>query len=247
MNTYFDRFERSMCDVVERRMNRRWYARLLGTSRTRTLVVVVAALVVATPAFGAISGWFSVGKPNLPPPAKAGYLFGLAKPGSSRLLSSRVPDPDGGPPWGLRLVKTSRDDTCVQLGRVVDGQLGSLGIDDAWHNDHQFHAISPKDDPIDECGSTDAVGYGYVNRGILGEQASANPHPEWLPAVPSRGTCRSNGSASSGGIVSDPCLDYLRGLSRGCRQVVFLGLLGPDAISVTYQKPGAGSNRADFG
>ncbi len=237
MNTYFDRFERSMCDVVERRMNRRWYARLLGTSRTRTLVVVVAALVVATPAFGAVSGWFSVGKPNVPPPAKAGYMFGLARPGSSRLLSLRVPDPDGGPPWGLRLVKTSRDDTCVQLGRVADGQLGSLGIDDAWHNDHQFHAISPKDDPIDQCGSTDAVGYGYVNRGILGEQASANPTP-FLSG------CQLPHYLSLMGLRRPPHVRTHVSTTPGCPadagRVVFLGLLGPDAISVTYQKPGGG-------
>jgi hypothetical protein len=70
-------------------------------------------------------------------------LFGVVRPGDSRLLPIRVADPQGGPPWGLRLVRTTRGDTCVQLGRVQDGQLGSLGIADAWDNDHRFHPIPP--------------------------------------------------------------------------------------------------------
>jgi hypothetical protein len=54
------------------------------------------------------------------------------------------------------LVHTSRGDTCVQFGRVVDGQIGTLGIDYAWGNDHQFHEIEPNYSPADICGATDA-------------------------------------------------------------------------------------------
>jgi hypothetical protein len=232
MSDYFSTLKQGLGDAVERRAHLPWYSRLrLGHGRA--LVVVVAALVVATPAVGAVSGWFSFGKPNAAPPAKPGFMFGLEKPGSSRLLPLRIADPEGGPPWGLRLVKTSRDDTCVQLGRVEDGQIGSLGIDDAWKNDDRFHTISPKDDPADQCGSTDAAGYGYVNRGVLGKQASANPTPpgcrlpQYLSLMGRHGAPRFH-----------PPVSTSPGCPAGAGRVVFFGLLGPDATSVTYRTPG---------
>jgi hypothetical protein len=232
MSDYFSTLKQGLGDAVERRAHLPWYSRL-RLRHGRALVVVVAALVVATPAVGAVSGWFSVGKPNPAPPAKPGFLFGLEKPGSSRLLPLRVADPDSGPPWGLRLVKTSRGDTCVQLGRVENGQVGSLGIYGAWHNDSRFHAISPKDDGADQCGSTDAVGYGYVNRGVLGEQASANPTPEGcrLPQYLSL-------MGRHGPPGFHPPASTRPGCPAGAGRVVFFGLLGPDATSVTYRKPG---------
>jgi hypothetical protein len=240
MSSYFDRVEQGLCDAVARRAHRPWYIRLRRLGRAHPLAVVLAALVVATPAVGAVSGWFSFGKPTIPPPAKPGYMFGLEKPGSSRLLPIRVPDPEGGPPWGLRLVKTSRDDTCVQLGRVEDHELGSIGIDGAWNNDHRFHVISPKDDPIDQCGSTDAAGYGYVNRGILGEEASAD-----VPSKGQRGTaCTPPQYATLVGLRHAPRGRVPVPTTSGCGpdtgRVVFLGLLGPDAESLTYRKPGGG-------
>jgi hypothetical protein len=52
---------------------------------------------------------------------------------SARLLPLRAPDPDGGPPWGMRMVPTSRGQLCLQVGRVVDDQLGVLGDDGRLH------------------------------------------------------------------------------------------------------------------
>jgi hypothetical protein len=38
----------------------------------------------------------------------------------------RVEDPDGGPPWGIRTWRTSRQAACWQVGRIVGGKLGVL-------------------------------------------------------------------------------------------------------------------------
>ena len=66
---------------------------------------------------------------------------------SVRLLALRVPDPRGGPPWGMRLVRTTRGLLCAQVGRVVDGELGQLGLDGAFADDGRFHALAPDDLP----------------------------------------------------------------------------------------------------
>jgi hypothetical protein len=39
-------------------------------------------------------------------------------PSSVRLLALCVADPDGSPPWGLRMIKTTRGLMCVQVGRI---------------------------------------------------------------------------------------------------------------------------------
>ncbi len=56
-----------------------------------------------------------------------------------QLLPPRTLRPAGGPPWGLRLVKTSRGLGCVQLGRIREGKLGVLGRDFAFKDDGKFH------------------------------------------------------------------------------------------------------------
>jgi hypothetical protein len=243
MNDYFSNVKQGLGEAVERQAHLRWYSRLLRASYARPLVVVVAALAIATPAVGAVTNWFSFGQPNVGPPAHAGIMWGLEKPGSSRLLPMRTPDPLGGPSWGLRMVKTSRGDTCVQLGRVERDQIGSLGIDDAWNNDGLFHEISAKDTVDDQCGSTDAAGYGYVNVGMLSEDASANiGHqgagsgrtsrgcaPRYRPLPGSR-----KHPVPRGGAGTEPLCP------PGGSRMVFFGMLGPDATSVTYRKPGGG-------
>jgi hypothetical protein len=241
VSDYFSTVRQGLGDAVERRAHLRWYRRV-RLSHGRALAVVFAALVIAAPAAAAVSGWFSFGKPNVPPHINAGAMFGLLKPGSSRLLSLRTPDPAGGPAWGLRLVKTSRGDTCVQLGRVEERQLGSLGIDDAWNNDHRFHVISPKDSPADECGATDAAGYGYLSGDILGEQASANIFHQGQKGRDSGG-CAPPQYMFLVSIRHHPLhfpnhAPSTPGCPASGARVVFYGLLGPDATSITYRKPG---------
>jgi hypothetical protein len=228
MNDYFSTVRQGLGDAVERQAHLRWYSRLWRAPRARPLVVVVATLVIATPAVAAVSGWFSPGKPNPPGPVSPVTLYGVVKPGHSRLLQLRVADEQGGPPWGLRVVRTTRGDTCVQIGRVEAGQLGSLGIDDAWHNDREFHAISPDARADIHCGSTDAVGHGFLNGAIDGETASVDLGGDWQSAI-KIGGCQLSGFG--GGSSRPDC-------PAGANRIIFYGLLGPDAVSITYRNPG---------
>ncbi len=226
MSDYFSTIRQELAEVVERRAHLRWYHRL-RLPHGRPLAIVLAALVVATPAVGAVAGWFGPGPPDATGPVSPGTLFGVVRPGDSRMLPIRVADPQGGPPWGLRLVRTTRGDTCVELGRVQNGQLGSLGIDDAWNNDHEFHRIPPSAPVAQDCGSTDAAGHGFVNRSRLGESASANLGGDFIKGPQASG-CR----LPVGG--GDPSLPYC---PKGTNRIIFYGLLGPDAVSITYRQP----------
>jgi hypothetical protein len=226
MSDYFAGVRGDLAGAVARRKHLPWYTRV-KFQHGRAVAVVVAALVIATPAVAAVSGWFSVGKPNPTPRVPKNDIFGVVKPGGSRLLPIRVADPQGGPAWGLRLVRTDRGNTCVQLGRVEDDQLGSLGIDDAWENDHEFHALGPNAAYADTCGTTDAAGYGYLSVDVLGEPASANPSYD-TTRVPGSEGCKLRGVGGA---------RFLPYCPAGSNRMIFYGLLGPDATSITYRKP----------
>lgn len=242
MSDYFDQVEQHLRDAVRRRAHVPWYVRVRGISRTRALVVVLAALVVATPAIGAVTNWYGFGKPDYFRQNSPMVDAGRALPGTSELLPLRVPDPQGGPPWGLRLVHTTRGDTCIQLGRVEGGRLGSLGIDDAWNNDHQFHPF-PNTSEGQDCGTTDAAGDGFVNVAYSGAEANANPTAyahgpqskscQPVEYTPSRLAARRRGR-------SLPTQQNPQGLQlcpKDSNRFVFMGLLGPDAQSITYETP----------
>jgi hypothetical protein len=268
MSSYFDRVERAMCEVVERCAHRPWYARLRDVVRAHTLVAVVAALVVATPtvaAVGAVSGWFGPGKPDVLYPVSASSGLGRVIPGT-RMLPIQVADPDGGPPWGLRLVKTTRGDTCVQVGRIEYGELGSLGIDYSWDNDHKFHPISPNDGVADICGATDGAGHGFVSSTEHGWPASA-----YTPSDYGSGAAVSYCQAANPVSEMKARLNHLPEGSQtralfekilkreeaafarsnihecptGSLRMIFVGLLGPDAKSIAYTTPSGATRTED--
>lgn len=252
MSEYFRQLEQKLGDAVERRAHRRWYSRLqpLGR-RSRILAVVIAALVVATPAVGAAAGWFSPGAPDQSIPVSAAYGVGVVEPRGYRMLPLRVSDPAGGPQWGLRLIRTTRGDTCVQLGRVENGRLGTLGIDGAWHNDHLFHPIGPNDTLGDVCGLTDAAGHGFVSVDYGAAEASADASigSGQAPACNVRSAVADRRQEIK--IVErrhpqkgSPLWRLLQRLRRDWNplpicpkdeRVIMVGLLGPDATSVTYR------------
>ena len=264
MNDYFDELEAGLRDATRRRAYLPWYARLVQLSvRHRELAALFAVLVVASPAVaavGAASGWFSKGSSPVYYPASANSGLGKVLPKGGRLLPIRVADPDGGPPWGIRLVKTTRGETCLQVGRVVDGQIGQLGIDGAWNNDHKFHEIKPNDQMADLCGATDAAGHGFVNSANHGAVASVD-----VPLTNAVGAIGNSRCRDPYASVAIPPLAHhtrlpaqvkkrLEQIERerrddvacplGSMRMIFAGLLGPDAKSVTYKTP-AGQTRTE--
>jgi hypothetical protein len=61
--------------------------------------------------------------------------------GSSGRPLLSIPDPSGGLPWGMRAFRTTRGQVCAQVGRLLNGQLGELGLDSAFHDDGRFHVL----------------------------------------------------------------------------------------------------------
>lgn len=243
MSSYFDRVEQGMREAVERRAHRPWYVRVRHARHAPGLAVLLAALVVATPAVGAVTNWFGFGTPLHFSKGSPTLGSGRALAGTSQLLPLRVADVDGGQPWGLRLVHTTRRDVCLQFGRVEDSQLGSLGIDYAWDNDHQFHAF-PKTFAGgwgQDCGTTDGAGNAFLNVEWGGIASSANPGlaasgpqakgcqpPQYEPSRIARHLPKRFRPKNRSGLPLCP---------RGTSRTVFMGLLGPDAVSITYRAP----------
>jgi hypothetical protein len=123
------------------------------------LVAIVAPLVLAAAALAG-SGILS-GAPYDPPWAHDRPRVDLGAPvaGSAHLLSLRVPDSAGGPPWGLRVVQTTRGYECVELGRVLNRRLGVLGQDGWFGDDHRFHPMPASVFDSEACGLIGSAGY----------------------------------------------------------------------------------------
>lgn len=219
MSDYFDRVERGMRAAVRRGAHLPWYARLRPRP-SRPLVVALACLVVTGSAIAA-TGVFRTGAPvGAEVPANPAANEGAVLPASIALLSLRVPDPAGGPPWGLRELKTTRGLMCVQVGRVVDGRIGVLGRDGAFHDDGAFHPFSRTFMEGPGCGTEDGHGDAFVNEQLHGIPASA---------------LFGDRQHTSGGCYQP------RRPQASCpeadRRDVYFGLLGPDAQDVTHVTP----------
>ena len=143
---------------------------------------------------------------------------GVPAPGASQLLALRVADPEGGLPWGMRIVRTTRGEVCVQIGRIENGQLGELGIDGVFHNDGRFHPL-----PADVLPETSRVGVKVKNEDAA---EAVSCHLAGQVVVGEHiGVDRSAGAAS-GGERKRP-LSELRN--------IYFGILGAPAVSVSYE------------
>jgi hypothetical protein len=214
VNDYFGRVQQELRGAVARRSHLPWYLRI-RPRRSRPAIVALVGL-VATGSALAASGVLRTGAPVGTPVAAIPNAYeGAVIPGSAHLLSLRVPDPDGGPPWGLRVLKTTRGLTCVQFGRVVAGRLGVLGEDGAFADDGAFHPFAS--DFLDGvgCGTDDARGDAFVNEQFHGTPASALARDQ---------------QHVSGGCYS-PSPPPSSCPPTALRDVYF-GLLGPDAASI---------------
>ncbi len=150
------RIEQAACEPQPRRRSRRG-----GLA----LPVAIGVLVVAAASAGAAL-LFSSGEAVAPAfvlPATPTAGLGEPVPRSLALLPMRVADPEGGPPWGMRVIRTTRGLLCLQAGRVVDGQLGALGTGYAFHADKRFHPFLA-DDAIstDACPAVGATGAAFL-------------------------------------------------------------------------------------
>jgi hypothetical protein len=219
MSDYFDRVEQGMREAVRRGAHVPWYARLRPRP-SRPVAVVLACLLVTGSALAA-TGALRTGEPV---GATVGAIpdadEGVTLPGSAHLLGLRVADPDGGPPWGLRVLRTTRGLMCLQVGRILDGRIGVLGQDGAFDNDGAFHPLSVNFLDGSGCGTEDARGDAFVNEQQHGTPASA--------------LTDDRRHVSGGCYTANP---PSRSCPRSDLRDVYFGLLGPAAASITHLTP----------
>ncbi len=153
--------ERQLREAAERRAQSRLTRMLARTHRlrgvflARPLMIALAVLLSVAGVALAARALIGIGSPA---PREYPSLGQEILRQGTRLLSLRVPDPAGGPAWGMRLIFTTGTPRpsgtqgrsrsagiarwgCVQFGRVVNGRLGVLGRDGAFHNDGLFHEL----------------------------------------------------------------------------------------------------------
>ncbi len=187
--------------------------------RLRLPLIALGCLLASTTIALAASGVILSGAPVRPEGRlNPGVGEGVPAPGASQLLALRVSDPEGGLPWGMRIVRTTRGEVCVQIGRVENGQLGELGIDGVFHDDGRFHPLPADVLPetsrvgvkVNDEDATEAVSCHLAGQVVVGEHIGVN---------------RSAGAAD-GGERKRP-LSELRN--------IYYGMLGASAVSVSYK------------
>jgi hypothetical protein len=135
---------------------------------------------------------------------------------SAQLLPISVADPAGGLPWGIRLVRTTRGLVCLQVGRLLDGRLGVLGQDGEFHNDGLFHELPAAVLDRYTCSQPQDTVL-YSSEGLAA--AGAMPGPAR--------SCLYPGASPEAGARLPAC-------PAADERLIVFGLLGPDALSVTY-------------
>ncbi len=189
---------------------------LLGHGRSSTITPSHASTSTRTAASG--SATLPLGSAIGPLKATENVGPGAAMLSTVRLVV-QTRDPRGGLPWGMRKFQTTRGQTCVQFGRVQGGTIGAIGQDGAWANDHRFHPISPNAFTADYCAETDGNGDAFVNV-VQASELASGAGPQTLEFL-----------SEACGILGAPD-------KRPCRKadlrVLQFGLLGRDAVSITY-------------
>lgn len=217
----FPEFEKALHEAARRRLaahgRRAGRVRFIRIRARSLLLASIAALGTCTVALAA-SGVILTGAP-VRPEQSAGPDAGIgvsAPTGASGIVAT-APDPEGGPPWGMRIVRTTRGETCLQIGRLQNAQLGVLGIDGAFANDARFHQIPADALPRD-------VYHHAVFDQMIGNGTTS---------------CALDGSAVAGEHIgvdrsADPNADVAHSPPAELRDLAY-GLLGPHAVSVTYR------------
>jgi hypothetical protein len=237
----FDLLDERLREVVRRQAldpSERRPASVRG-ARRRTLVGLagVLALLAAAAAALAATGLLSAGTPLMPPtgtPLDPHAGFGIPRVGSV-VLPVAVPDPGGGPPWGLRYVTTTRGLGCLQAGRLVRGQIGVIGQDSAFADDGRFHRLAA--DYLYgafPCGTLDAHGHAFAGVAVTGAPASGLIGPTQAE----RGCERLPSSAAHVPAVPGYHRPTLPACPAQDERYVYYGMAGPQAVSVTYVNHG---------
>lgn len=152
----------------------------------------------------------SAREPQLPPNSRQ---YGGVRVSDGRVLSLRVADPEGGPPWALRAFTTNREAACVQVGQIYRGQFGETELDRAGRVVFRRREAQQGADGV-MCSGLERNGFAVL-RGDRELIRRGRPKPGFDPTF---GSCS---------MVRNAC--ELKSML-----VVRWGMLGPGARSATF-------------
>jgi len=218
------------------RRRRRWMVGLLGGGAT--FAIVGAA--------GAVSLFLPEGDPV--PRAQDGLLVNLPgmDPGSTRVVSVRAADPEGGLPWGIAVTRgriESGQLYCAQVGRVQDERLGVIGRDQAFGNDGRFHPLSIGANQSGTCGGAPTGGDFRMNTDEPPIPASGYTGD----VLGGAGGCRERASRRT---LSPKLWKQLKDIpqcSKDSLRLVKYGFAGRDAVKVRFGGQTLRPNPQEFG
>jgi hypothetical protein len=211
MSGYLDCREQQLIEATSAPQPGRGRRRTRRRAIPASTVAALAALLVASAVALAVTGTFNTGSAvRAPERPVASVGAGVAQRGT-RLLPMRVADPAGGLPWGMRIVHTTRGLGCLQLGRVNGAQLGVLGQNGAFSDDGRFHPVAPN---------------------VIGYHRGTTEVSNCLP--PGQAASEEAGIPQSG-VFGSP---HSETIPASARRRISYGLLGPDAVSVSYEAAG---------
>jgi hypothetical protein len=188
------------------------------------IFVPLAAAAVAVAASGLLTGEPLRGATTFTPTKG----LGVPVASSVRLLDLSVPDPAGGPAWGMRTLSTTRGLGCIQIGRLDAGRLGVLGRNGAFGDDGKFHELPPEVLDHANCTLLDGAGRTYVAVSHRGMPASALATGCRIRRIPAAILDRLPGRGREHGPQPPLC-------ARGDVRILLYGTLGPEAESVTHR------------
>ncbi len=208
---------------TERKIGRPHHVQLLVAILLGALLLAAAALAATQiVGFGApVTASRTPGRERPSVSTGIGIPVASTKPtlASAQPLAISVPDPGGGLSWGMRIVRTTRGLVCLQIGRLLDGRLGVLGQDGEFDDDGLFHelpaAVLDPGTCIPPTAWTILSDSGVPAAGALQSPTTSCLAP-WERARPS-------------GSMPCPMND---------ERLVAFGVLGPHAVSVSYQVHG---------
>jgi len=179
---------------------RRLHLRLILAAALIALALAAAAL--------AATGVLFTGS-AVPPIPQSGPHAGLGIPsrGGSRLIAHSVSDPAGGARWSMRIVHTSRDLICLQVGRLHRGEIGVIGEDGAFHDDGLFHPL-PRE-----------------LIAMMPRRFATFCEPEGVTSEVDVNAMPASAEMPAEGALGKPAQE----------RRLYFGLLGPSAISLTYR------------
>jgi hypothetical protein len=128
----------------------------------------------------------------------------------------------------MRIVRTTRGEACLQVGRILEGKIGVLGSGYAFHADGRFHALSPEDALGLHCVHVDAHGHVVDVQGPMTVSADGLSLAE---SMTDRVHCDLPGQHDWGVRCPSPQL-----------RLMAFGALGPDAASLHVHFQGRSFN-----